>query len=264
MDLEKNKNDNCEEVRRYILENIDWECEVFKKFNQENLGCKYAVSSAIDWFFKNVEEGIILEDDCLPSLSFFKFCENLLEYYRNDTRIMHIGGTNFQDNIKRGEYTYYFSKYVHIWGWATWRRAWKYYDVNIKTINDFIKENAINNIFDFNKERKLFLRIFLDIYNNKIDTWDYQWFYTVISQNGLAITPNLNMVSNIGFGDNATHTKSKNSKFSKMDIFEVNEIIHPKFVLQNKEADKYTYENVFKQKNIVKKIINKIFDKITL
>jgi hypothetical protein len=251
--------EKCDEVRRIILDNIDWNCQVFTKFNDKNLGCKYAVSSAINWFFENVDSGIILEDDCLPSDSFFEFCKVNLEYYKDDKRIMHIGGTNFQKTNKRGEYTYYFSKFVHVWGWATWKRAWKYYDVEMKNFEEFKKNNCIRNIFDCKKQQKRFLNIFEETYNKRIDTWDYQWFYTVISQNGLSIIPNKNLVSNIGFNEHATHTKDKMSTFSNMNSYELNEEIkHPQFLLQNKIADEFTYNIMFKNKNIIQRIIRKI------
>lgn len=250
--------EKCDEVRKFILDNIDWECEVFTKFNNKNLGCKYAVSSAIDWFFDNVEKGIILEDDCLPSDSFFEFCRVNLDYYQNDERIMHIGGTNFQNGNKRGNSTYYFSKFVHVWGWATWRRAWKYYDVEMENFENFNKNNYIKNIFDYKDQQQKFLKVFQAVYDNKIDTWDYQWFYTVISQNGLSLIPNKNLISNIGFDENATHTKDKNSIFSNMELNDLNEIKHPNFVLQDKIADNFTYEKMFKEKNIIQKIIRKI------
>lgn len=120
------------QITRDIVRQVDWDCEVYTNFRDKNLGCKIAVSSAIDWFFENVEEGIILEDDCLPSFSFFRFCEELLEKYRDDERIMQIGGTNLLSEWQRSDDSYYFSKYGAIWGWATWRRAWQYYDVNMK------------------------------------------------------------------------------------------------------------------------------------
>ena len=123
--------DHCE-LARTIATKVDWDCEVKTLFRDQNLGIRIAVSQAIDWFFEQEPEGIILEDDCLPDQSFFWFCKELLEKYRNDTRIMHIGGTNFQFGKNRTNYSYYFSRYAHIWGWASWRRAWEYYDEKLK------------------------------------------------------------------------------------------------------------------------------------
>ena len=135
----------CKETRS-IIDLIDWECEIKTLLRTENLGCKIAVSSAIDWFFENEEQGIILEDDCLPNESFFNFCEQLLNQFKENKEIMHISGNNFQDGITRGDGSFYFSKYNHIWGWATWKRAWKLYNVKLeiedkKEIEIFIEKN---------------------------------------------------------------------------------------------------------------------------
>jgi len=157
------------EQAREIIEQVDWNCEVRTLFREKNLGCKIAASSAIDWFFENVDEGIILEDDCLPSQSFFRFCQELLEYYRDDTRIMMISGNNFQFGKVRGEGSYYFSKYAHVWGWATWRRAWKHYDVNMKNFEDFLKSNQIINIFKIKQQQKYWMKILQLVYDYKID-----------------------------------------------------------------------------------------------
>ena len=137
-------------VRDYILSNIDWKCEVKTLFQDQNLGCKMAVSGGIDWFFENEEMGIILEDDCLPSIDFFIFCEEQLNRYKEDLRIGHICGCNFQGNIKRGESDYYYSKLTHVWGWASWRRVWQHYDINMKNFDsakniDFL--STLNHIY---------------------------------------------------------------------------------------------------------------------
>jgi len=133
---EKNKTDV---VRKYILENINWKCEVKTLFREKNLGCKYAVAGAIDWFFDNVEQGIILEDDCLPSQSFFKFCQEMLEKYKDDERVMHISGTNVE-GISKIDQDYFFAINFNVWGWATWKRAWKLYDINVTHWPRFLKE----------------------------------------------------------------------------------------------------------------------------
>jgi len=249
--------EKCEQVRK-ILEQVDWDCEVKTLFRDKNLGCKIAVSSAIDWFFKNVEEGIILEDDCLPSQSFFWFCQELLEYYRNDTRIMHISGDNFQFGRKRGEGSYYFSKYSHVWGWATWRRAWKCFDVNMKSFEEFKTENQINNVFQIKQQQKYWIKNFELTYNGKINTWDYIWLYACFINNGLCIMPNKNLVSNLGFSKEGLHTKDENSIFSKMEIKEIEEIKHANFILADQEADLLTSKLCFGNINIFNRIKNKI------
>jgi hypothetical protein len=249
--------EKCIQARK-IIEQVDWDCEVKTLFRDKNLGCKIAVSSAIDWFFENVEEGIILEDDCLPSQSFFWFCQELLKYYQNDTRVMHVSGDNFQFGKIRGEGSYYFSKYAHVWGWATWRRAWKHYDVNMKNFEDFLKSNQIINIFKIKQQQKYWMNVFQRVYDGKIDTWDYIWVFFCFINNGLCIMPNINLVSNIGFGIESTHTQGENSIFSKMKTEEITEIIHPEFVLADQEADLLTSKLCFGNKSIFERIKNKI------
>ncbi|MEI8389701.1 MAG: nucleotide-diphospho-sugar transferase [bacterium] len=226
--------ENCKQTRE-IISRIDWDCELKTLFRDENLGCKIAVSSALNWFFENVEEGIILEDDCLPSKSFFNYCEILLEKYRNDTRIMCISGENPLDEALCSK-SYYFSPIPHIWGWASWRRAWNLYDVDFKGFDTFIKFDIINNVFEQKEAHEYWNKIFNRVKNNEINTWDYQWTYALFVNNGLSIIPTKNMVSNIGFGhEQACHT-SENSPCANREVFELGEINHPQFICASKKA----------------------------
>jgi FkbM family methyltransferase len=197
----------CRIVRR-IVEKIDWPCSVKRLYRKENLGCKKAVSGAINWFFRNVEEGIILEDDCLPNIAFFRFCEEMLQKYKNDNRVMFIGGNNFQNNTGVNN-SYYFSKYTMSWGWASWRRAWKSYDIKMRLWPKTKRDRSIDYIFDSFLEKLYWYEIFEACYKNKIDTWDYQWLFNCWINEGLTIVPNVNLVENVGFGFRATHTKEK-------------------------------------------------------
>lgn len=224
----------CEQTRK-IIENVDWDCDVKTLFRDKNLGCKKAVSEGITWFFENVEEGIILEDDCLPSKSFFSYCEELLEKYRHDSRIMHISGENPIDKELCSR-SYYFSKIPHIWGWASWRRAWKQYDVEFQGFETFIKFNMIQNIFETKEAQEYWNKIFTRVKEGKINTWDYQWTYALFVNNALSINPTKNLVSNIGFGStDATHT-SENAKCAEREIFEIGELNHPQFVCPSRQA----------------------------
>ena len=260
---ENNSNDkiNCLEVRNIVERQIDWDCEVKKLFRDENLGCKNGVSSAITWFFENEEYGIILEDDCLPDISFFRFCKELLEYYLNDNRIMMISGDNFQTNNKLDKDSYCFVRYSYIWGWATWRRAWKYYDVNISKFPEFKRQAERNNVFLSNDEKEYWLNIFQSVYEGKIDTWDYQWCFTLFSQNGLSIIPNVNLVSNIGFAQAGTHTLSANNPMANLKTFGIGEIVHPGLFTVNYDSDDFTFKQILKA-NYKKTILVKIFNKI--
>jgi hypothetical protein len=242
-----------EKVRDYVIQNLDWECEVKTLFREQNLGCKMAVSGAIDWFFENEEMGIILEDDCLPSQSFFWFCEELLERYKDDMGVGMISGDNFQKGIKRGDSDYYFSIYNHIWGWASWANRWKEYDMNLSQLKH---ADFIDDLFDNKKIIKHWKSTFYTMKQGLIDTWDYQWTFTLWSNKQLTILPNINLIENVGFGADATHTTGE-SEFANLKAFEINIKNHPKEIERNFEADKFTSKLMFSQKSIFERIINK-------
>jgi hypothetical protein len=239
------ESETVESVKKLITENINWECEVKTLFRDKNLGCKIAVSSALDWFFGQVEEGIILEDDCLPDQSFFYYCQALLEKFRYDDRVMHIGGNNFQDGIKRGNDSYYFSIFNHIWGWATWRRAWKYYDLTMRDYPEFEKQKKIFTIFNKLGEQIYWQKIFKNMFAGKINTWDYAWFFSCLLHGGLSCTPNVNLVSNIGLNNSATHFSLRDDLcLSRQSISFP--LTHPVNFVANREADSYTDKRFFK------------------
>ena len=256
---------------RKIATNVDWPCEVKTLFRDKNLGCKKGVSTAITWFFEHEEQGIILEDDCMPHLDFFMFCENLLDRYSNDERISLISGNNFLDGKWQGEASYCYSKYTFCWGWATWRRSWNNYDGEISFWTE--KDNAkilLNNIND-KVEQKYWQKIFDLVEKKQIDSWAYPWSCCNFKLRKLSIIPKVNLVSNIGFGNDATHTKSKSFRYSNLSLHEISDIIHPIEIKRNDRADKYIFNNFYEGKslrfplsllNIPKKIILFILDKI--
>ncbi len=231
---------------RAIIDRVDWDCEVITNYSETNLGCKIRLSSGIDWVFEQVEEAIILEDDCLPDPTFFTFCEELLERYRQDTRIMCISGNNHQFGHQRTSDSYYFSRYNHIWGWATWRRAWQHYDVDMNLWNTIHNGEWLQDILDNNAEIKIWQKSFQDVFDGKVDTWDYQWTFACWIQSGLTILPNVNLISNIGFGIGATHTIDPNSKLANIPINSIAlPLQHPQFIVRNSAADSYTHKNIF-------------------
>ncbi|MBB1192502.1 nucleotide-diphospho-sugar transferase [Flavobacterium sp. SOK18b] len=256
--------ENCKRTRDLVIKSIDWDCEINTLFREENLGCGLAVSSAIDWFFQHVDKGIILEDDCLPHESFFGYCETLLEKYEYCENISVVSGNNFQNGIKRGNASYYFSIYSHNWGWATWRRAWVNYDFKLTQLEDFISNNRIRNIDNRLVFKNYWLCKFQDAKNGDfVHIWDYQWLFTLWNLERLTILPNVNLISNIGFGDNATHTLQKESTFANMTTNDIGCIKHPKKIELHKKADRYTSINMFhivhkySWKNIRKKLLLK-------
>jgi hypothetical protein len=256
----ENEKNLCYETR-LIKNQIDWDCEVKTLFREENLGCKYAVSSAISWFFENEEEGIILEDDCLPENDFFAFCDELLNMYRNDNRIRHIGGSNFQMGKRWGCDSYYFSNLTHVWGWASWRRAWRDYDVELSSYKNIELLSVFNSIFNNNSIAEEWNSIFNQLLANKIDTWDYQLTITNLLNNGLSIIPNVNLIQNIGFGPNATHTFDTNNKFSNQKTEKLYQIKHPVLILPQKAADLLTMNKEFDVKKRRKRARRKFIRK---
>jgi hypothetical protein len=250
-------------VRDFILQNIDWDCDVKTLFREENLGCKYAVSGAIDWFFEQEEMGIILEDDCLPSQSFFWFCEELLERYKDDMRVWHIAGNNFHFGWKRDEdYSYYFSYYGSIWGWASWKSRWQSYDVGMRNYKEIKSKNYLWDVFGNQEEANFRISNFDEI-KNGLNTWDFQWAYTRFINSGLSIVPIENLVKNLGFGEDATHTHSKNDRRANMNIVDLKfPLNNQKNIIRDKKSDDKFFSEFIKDKsNLVKRIVKKVFNK---
>jgi hypothetical protein len=243
---------------RDVVAEVDWDCEVKTLFRDKNLGCKQAVSSAIAWFFQNVEEGIILEDDCLPDQSFFPYCTELLEHYRQDERIFMISGDNFLSPYLKIKDSYYFSRLPHIWGWASWRRAWQYYDVTMADWPEFIEQRRITKIWSDPKIMDYWLKIFQAVHNNQIDTWDYQVAYAMYQHNGLSITPAGNLIANIGFGT-GTHTLDKSDKNAQLAIKPISfPLRHPASIIENSKADNYENYHLYLAQSALKKILKQL------
>ncbi len=230
---------------REISTAVDWPCEVKTLFREENLGCKYAVSGGITWFFEHEEQGIVLEDDCLPHPDFFTFCETMLERYFNDKRVSMITGDNFQNGIQRGDGSYYFSRYNHIWGWASWRRAWQRADMDLSFWPEWKKCSMWIEFWRDTDVRHYWERIFDRMYRSEIDTWDYPWTACVWYHNGLTVTPNVNLVSNIGFGLDATHTFLAESPLANTASKPIGVLRHPSVIVQDVAADRYVFQKIY-------------------
>lgn len=248
----------CTEVRR-LVEKVDWPCEVMKNYSDKNLGCGVRPATGITWVFEQVEEAIILEDDCLPHPTFFKYCQELLERYRYDERIMHIAGNNSLVGSNKGDYSYYFSMFPHCWGWATWRRAWRHFDFDMKLFTKVSAEGWLDCIYSDNSASKYWLTTFREVCgSHKKHIWDYQWTFACLTCSGLSILPNWNLISNIGFGAAATHTKDVDSRFAQLPITPMKfPLCHPPFVIRDSQADSEAQRKVFSQ-NILKTIIDAI------
>jgi len=244
------------ELTRAVVGHVDWDCEVLTNYSESNLGCKRRVSSGIDWVFESVEEAIILEDDCLPDQSFFRYCEELLEKYRHDERVAQISGVNYQKSPPRSECSYYYSRYNHIWGWASWRRAWKSYDVNMTLWPRARDERWLEDMFADAEQVRKWRRIFQAVADGKIDTWDYQWTFACWMNSALTILPRTNLVSNIGFGAEATHTTGA-SKLSELTTHELQfPLRHSPFVIRDARADAFTEK--FEREPMARRILNRL------
>lgn len=239
--------EKCHNIREWLINHIDWNCELKTLYRNENIGCGKGISESITWFFSHVSEGIILEDDCLPCDSFFKFCTELLEKYRYDNRVSIISGNNFQMNQPMEiESDYYFSIFPSTWGSAFWRRTWEGYDIEINNwpIN---KVKILDFIFKEKKYKQWWSNIFDKIYLEKPkDTFAFQFHYLTMNRRQLAVIPKVNLVSNIGHGSFATHTTDEKSRFSNMPTFELGfPLLHPKNIARNYKADLFSQKILF-------------------
>ncbi|NEQ38361.1 MAG: glycosyltransferase family 2 protein [Okeania sp. SIO3I5] len=228
---------------RAVIDRVDWDCQVLTNYSETNLGCQERVASGLDWAFDNAEEAIILEDDCVPHITFFRYCEELLEYYRDDKRIMVISGQNVQFGRKRCDYSYYFSRYNHIWGWASWKRAWEYYDFDMKLWPKLREDGWLKDILTDPHFVKVWTYAFDSVYNGKINTWDHRWTFSCWINSGLTVLPNVNLITNIGAGrDDATHTK-KVYAYSSIPAEEMTfPLKHPDFMIRDAIADDFSQD----------------------
>jgi hypothetical protein len=230
---------------RAIIDKVDWPCEVLTHYSDENLGCKRRVSSGLDWVFSVVEDAIILEDDCVPEQSFFRYCQELLEYYRDDTRIGMINGTNLLFGKYAVPESYYFSQNGHVWGWASWANRWRgHYDVAIKKWPQLRDSKWLEEKLggaDFKSRSKGFDAV----YDGTLDTWDVQWDFAHCVVGMLAIAPSVNLICNIGFNrTDATHTTGINVGADIATKPLHFPLTHPRQVIRNADADACEIRNL--------------------
>jgi hypothetical protein len=249
--------EKCQETR-LVTEAIDWDCEVFRNYSDINLGCGLRVSSGLDWAFEQVDRAIILEDDCLPNLDFFQFCEELLEKYYDSEQITMISGSNYFSELSPNASSYYFSYLSSIWGWATWRRAWKLYDYDMKLFPSFSELNFLDHVFSDKDHQRHWHEILDNIFKvEKKFTWDYQWIYAQWSHGGLGIVSTVNLVSNIGFRADATHTKGESSLSNIATMNLDFPLKHPAILSRNLKMDDLSQRRLY-----MKGLRYKLFKKI--
>lgn len=261
-DIEKCK------AARAVIEGVDWDCEVLTNYSEVNLGCGKRPVTGITWVFEQVEEAIILEDDILPDTTFFQFCEILLDKYRNDQRVMMISGENWLGQWKSNIQSYHFSCYGDMWGWASWRRAWQYFDYDMKLWIESEARERIRNVLASDEQFKVREKIFWQAYREKdvIQCWDYQWSFARLLYSGLSIVPSLNLVLNIGFGKESTHCFDASSMgYSDRRHYEMAfPLKEPYGLAVDREYDQLYFESAMKpSKNYLKRIINKLRKNIT-
>jgi len=236
-----------------VFRSVDWECEVKQLYRKENLGCKRGVKSAIDWLFENEEQGIILEDDCIPDPSFCSYAESALNHYKDEEKVFMIAGSNFHADENSKNITAYFSKIAEIWGWATWRRAWAHYIEQ----SDFKEEDILPTIEDALTDKgyaAILANGMVSAYNGQIDTWDYQWWYTILVKKAFVLKPPVNLICNIGYGEFSTHIKEKTS-FNEMPLSSLRKNVKfPGVIRQNRYAD-FVDVKIFRQNRLLKKSI---------
>lgn len=251
--------DSCSQTRQ-IANEVDWPCEVKTLFRDRNLGPMHAQIAAIDWFFSHEDAGIVLEDDCLPSQSFFSFCEELLERYRDDGRVFMISGDNFQDGLVRGDGDYYFSVYAHTWGWATWRRSWTKLDKDLRGWPESREMGLIEGLHARRRTRRYWRQLFDKIHRGEYRRgWDYRWLYSCWKENGLVVTPNKNLVSNIGFGPSGTNCRNEDSSLAKRPAFELEAPLrHPSVMARHFLADEKVSRDLFSHRSFVQKLMNAV------
>jgi len=256
----------CNSVRK-ITEKVSWKCSIERLYRDRNLGCKVAVSEAISWFFSYEESGIILEYDCLPNESFFYFCEKMLKKYENDSRVMHISGSNFQNN-NIGNGSYYFSSIAGVWGWATWRNSWGLYDANVENADCFIKSKDFKKRLPNFFARKYWSKKFLQVLDGKNkSSWAIPWAYSIVKNKGVCVNSNFNLVSNIGFSSSATHAFNKKSFLSCRPLEKIEDINYPKKIELSPSADIIFSKQLYKEeesffilvKRYLKKFLYKVF-----
>lgn len=247
----------CDSTRA-IVQAVDWECEVHTNYSDTNLGLKRRITSGLNWVFEQVEQAIILEDDCLPDPTFFRFCAELLDQYRETPQVMHINGSNSIRSRLPLAASYFFSRYVGVWGWATWRRAWQHFDVDMTLWTKAIDRSSYLDYFPNPKERLFWRTIWDQVSAGQIDTWDFQWMFTCLAHGGLAAIPRDNLVSNIGFGSHATHTQAKN-RFAALPTTSMSfPLVHPDDIGPDRELEKRLGKLALVKPPLHQRIINRL------
>ncbi len=234
----------CAQAQRIAVESFK-DAKVQMNASGINLGCRKRIQTGLNWVFGLVDEAIIIEDDCIPELSFFPFCAELIEKYRHEKEIGLIGGTNFQFDRRCSPNSYFFSRYPLMWGWATWRRTWEIYEADLDSWNEARDTSWLADLLVDPLVTAYWRRIF-DHVRDGFDTWDYSMVYSCWRNKLLSIQPGRNLVSNIGFGVSATHTHERVSLFANMLVHRMTfPLTHPPRIERDLDCDDWTEKIAF-------------------
>ena len=252
---------NIKKVKK-IFREINWKCKVYKDYAKENLGLKRRVVTGLNWVFKKVDKAIILEDDCYPTDNFFTFCESMLNFYKDNKKVLAITGNNFQ-TAPIDNKSYYFSKYSHIWGWATWRSTWDLFNDEEKYIRKFLNSKKFKRINKIVDEQNYWKSMYYQIKRGSLKSWAFYFLINIWKKDGLTVTPNKNLIINLGI--NNISSSNKNDPNLKINLSKTDikfPLIHPKIIKVNETADNKVFYSIYKKniqtrmKNKIKKMIN--------
>jgi len=231
---------NCLKTRSVIMP--EWECEMKTLFKEEHTGKSKMIHQAITWFFEQEEEGIVLFDDTIPNVDFFHYCEYMLEKYRNTPQIMHIGANFLHKKLKGDTFSYFFSAYAYTWGFATWKRTWKYFDLKMTELEDTNVEEIITKYATRLKEKSYWMRVYNSLKKYRLDYWEYQYNFHIWVHDGLCVSPNVNLVKNIGFKN-----RKKRIRRLMKDTSNIMPLREPHEIVRNIRVDKYIFKKVYKR-----------------
>jgi hypothetical protein len=247
--------ERCAAVRDLIR--VDWECEVHLRASREHLGCRDGVSAALDWFFEHEEEGIIIEDDCVPNASFWPFCAEMLERYRHDERIASISGSNYEFGRIDREASYYFSRQIYVWGWATWRRVWQSVDRSLDNWPELRESGWLRELLGSAASQRFWTRNFDAAQARTIDAWSYFMVYSAWTHGQMSVVPARNLTTNIGFGPDAVHTR-KTSRYDRMPTQELDfPLVHPHFEMVDEAADRLVATHHYSRHILPRRVWNR-------
>ena len=238
---------------RAVVESVDWSCDLRTDFASSNLGCTARVSSGITRALELFDRAIILEDDCVAEPSFFPFAEEMLERYADDERIFSVSGDNFLFGRRVTRDSYFFSRYPYCWGWATWSRAWKHYDVAMRAWPQLREGDFLANVFAGDRNAIGYWRLVLDrTYSKVTDTWDFPWYLTCWMHDALTVVPETNLVTNIGFIRQATHTTMRMNALGNIPSAPLSfPLRHPTAIERNEAADRHIEKRVFEHQRLL-------------